>query len=61
MTVESLDAGAAADVPEARRAVDRARQAVVASEVELGARELRRVPFERVNALARAHIPNLSR
>ena len=40
---ELLNALARADIPQARSPIDRARQAVIPREVELTARELRRV------------------
>lgn len=59
VTAESLDALAAADVPEFACPVDGACQTVISSEVKLAARKLSLVPFQREDALARAHIPDL--
>lgn len=59
MAAESLNALALSDVPQLARAVNTARETVVASKVELAATQLTRMAFERMDALTRADIPNL--
>lgn len=58
---ESLYTLTTADVPQLAGTVDAARQAIVASKIELSARKFARVPLESEQALPRAHVPNLGR
>ena len=61
VTSEFFNAGTAANVPQTRRSVDTAGEAVVAGEVELAAGELGGVAFQREEALAGADVPDLRR
>ena len=61
MSTELFNALAGSDIPKTRRSIDRTRQAVVASEIELAARQLCRVSAQRKKALPGAHVPNLRR
>ena len=59
VTAELFDALSRTDVPETRRSVNTARQAIVSCEIELAARQLGRVAIQSEKALSCANVPNL--
>lgn len=61
MAFKGLYAGTHADVPQLARLINGARQAVLAGEIELAARQLALMTLQRVNTCTRHDVPNLRR
>ena len=59
VTAESLDALPGSHVPQFATPIDRPSEAVLSSEVKLSARQLTRMSFKRVDALACHDVPDL--
>ena len=61
VAAELFDTLTGTDIPETRRSVNTARQAVISSEIELAARQLSRMAIQSEKAITCANVPDLRR